>query len=84
MVRVMMSDSLLNILGVGVNTTNIPQLIDIIDIGSQSNKNGYITVTGVQGITESQYSAYIKNIYVVVISTFRNNGINNKHTVKIF
>ena len=53
----------LNILGVRVHPTNIPNTIKRIDDLIQSSGKGYITVTGVHGIMESLRSSSVKSAH---------------------
>lgn len=50
-----------NVLGVGVNPTNMPETLALIDHHLNSNKKGYICVTGVHGIMEAQKSPDLKD-----------------------
>jgi len=58
-----LKENKINILGVRVDTTSIPAVLDHIRQCIQENGKGYITVTGVHGIMESQRSAAVKRAH---------------------
>lgn len=50
-----------NILGVHVTPTNIPRVIDDIDLAVSEGRKGYVCVTGVHGIMESQQNPELRD-----------------------
>jgi N-acetylglucosaminyldiphosphoundecaprenol N-acetyl-beta-D-mannosaminyltransferase len=53
----------INILGININAVNIQDVIDRVDEKIKKNEKGYITITGVHGIMESQRSNNVKSAY---------------------
>ena len=49
-----------NILGVEVDSVSIPKIIELIDELIEKRSRGYVTVTGVHGVMESQKSTEVK------------------------
>lgn len=43
-----------NVLGVGISVLNLPRALDVIARAIAERRKGYITVTGVHGVTEAQ------------------------------
>jgi len=58
-----MDTNTLNILGVRVHPVNIPAVLSEIQHLINTRRKGYITVTGVHGIMESQYNSHIKTAH---------------------
>ena len=52
-----------NILGVNINTVNIQDVIERVDEKIKKKEKGYITITGVHGIMESQRSNNVKSAH---------------------
>ena len=52
-----------NVLGVGVSALNLPRAVEAIDRALQERRRGYICVTGVHGVMESQRADDLKRIH---------------------
>jgi N-acetylglucosaminyldiphosphoundecaprenol N-acetyl-beta-D-mannosaminyltransferase len=51
-----------NVLGVGVNPTNMSETLNLIDSHLRSDRKGYVCVTGVHGIMEAQKKRDLKDV----------------------
>jgi N-acetylglucosaminyldiphosphoundecaprenol N-acetyl-beta-D-mannosaminyltransferase len=52
-----------NVLGVGISALNIPLAVESIDRAVREKRKGYICVTGVHGVMESQRSPELRRIH---------------------
>ncbi len=52
-----------NVLGVGVSALNLPLAVAAVDDALREKRRGYICVTGVHGVMESQQDAELKRIH---------------------
>lgn len=43
-----------NVLGVGISVLNLDTVVPVLDSALRTGQRGYITVTGVHGVIESQ------------------------------
>jgi N-acetylglucosaminyldiphosphoundecaprenol N-acetyl-beta-D-mannosaminyltransferase len=58
-----MSNNSFNLLGIRVHVVNIPEVLRQIDLVIKNKEKGYITVTGVHGIMESQRNDLIRAVH---------------------
>lgn len=53
----------INVLGVGISALNIPLAVQAIDQALREKRKGYICITGVHGVMESQRSPELRRIH---------------------
>jgi N-acetylglucosaminyldiphosphoundecaprenol N-acetyl-beta-D-mannosaminyltransferase len=51
-----------NVLGVGVNPTNMSETLDVIETHLGGDRKGYVCVTGVHGIMEAQKNSDLRDV----------------------
>ena len=57
-----------NVLGVGLSALNLPLAVDYIFQGAEQRETaGFVTVTGVHGVVESQSDEYLKKFTTTLI-----------------
>lgn len=59
----MSSPSRINVLGVGISTLTLDSAVDAVVSAVQNNRQGYVTVTGVHGVSECQSDPELKRIH---------------------
>ena len=52
-----------NVLGVGVSSINMPMAVDAITAAIRERRKGYVCITGVHGVMESQRNPELKRIH---------------------
>ena len=52
-----------NVLGVGISALNLPLAVQAVDAALREKRKGYICVTGVHGVMESQQDAELRRIH---------------------